>query len=77
MTKSTAGMPSFRAMVLSIPFWNKKIFERLLNTWKTAVMPKTNLKSMKIDAKGTNRIEEPKPLIVPMISANKANKKKR
>jgi hypothetical protein len=32
---------------------------------------------MKIVAKGTNNIEEPKPLIVPMISASKASKKKR
>jgi hypothetical protein len=38
-------------------------------------MPKTNLKSIKAAAMGTNRMEEPKPLTVPMISANKARKK--
>jgi hypothetical protein len=41
------------------------------------VIPRTNLKSIKILARGTNKIEDPNPLIVPIISANKANKKKR
>jgi hypothetical protein len=38
-------------------------------------MPKTSLKWMNIEAKGTNKIDEPKPLMVPMISASRANKK--
>jgi hypothetical protein len=38
-------------------------------------MPSTSLKSINIDAIGTNKIEEPKPLIVPIISASNANTK--
>ncbi len=41
------------------------------------ITPKTSLKSIKMEAKGTKRIEDPNPLMVPIISANKANKKKR
>jgi hypothetical protein len=32
---------------------------------------------MKMVASGTNKIEDPNPLMVPIISAIKANKKKR
>jgi hypothetical protein len=71
----TAGTPSLMAIFLLIPFWKRKILDRLLKTWKTAVIPKTSLKLMNIEAKGTNNIDEPKPLIVPMISASRANKK--
>ena len=67
-------MPNFKAMVLSIPSRNKYILERLLNTWKTAVIPKTDLKSKKSDAIGTNNIDEPKPETVPMTSESSANK---
>jgi hypothetical protein len=38
-------------------------------------MPRTNLKSKNMDAKGTNKMDEPKPDIVPKISARRAKKK--
>ena len=35
-------------------------------------MPKTYLNSKNMEARGTNRIEEPKPETVPIISHNNA-----
>ena len=68
ITNRIAGIPSLIAISLFIPFLNNAIFERLLKTWNTAVIPKTVLKSKNKDAIGTNRIEEPNPEIVPRIS---------
>lgn len=39
-------------------------------------MPKTDLKLKKSEASGIKRIDEPNPLIVPIISAIKSNIKK-
>jgi hypothetical protein len=38
-------------------------------------MPSTTLKSKNKDAKGTNKIDEPKPETVPKISARRAKMK--
>ncbi len=71
-----AGIPSFKAIFQSKDFLKRMILDRLLNKWKTAVMPKTDLKLKKSEASGIKRIDEPNPLIVPIISAIKSNIKK-
>lgn len=47
ITISTALIPIFKVMLRTIPFLNKNIFDRLLNTWNTAVIASTFLKSKK------------------------------
>ena len=73
VTKITAGMPSFNAKYLFIPFLKSAILDKLLKTWNTAVIPKTDLKSKNNEAIGTNRIEDPKPEIVPSTSETNAS----
>ena len=66
----------FKSSFLSKPFLNNAILLILLDKWNIAVNPKTDWKSKKKLAIGTKNTEEPKPPIVPAISAIIANNKK-
>ena len=77
LTNKTAGIPSFNAISLLIPLLNNNNLERLLNTWKIAVILNTVLKSKNKEAKGTNKIEDPKPETVPTTSETNESMMKR
>lgn len=71
-TKIIPGTPSSIRVFKLIFFKNRMSLLILLKTCKTAVMASTVLKSKNNEAKGTKKTLEPKPLMVPIISAIKA-----
>jgi hypothetical protein len=73
--KSTLGTPNWSIILLSKPCLKKVILPKFPNRWNIATKIIAVLKSTNSRARGRNIVDEPKPAIVPIISAISAEMK--